>query len=306
MDMRRFTEDYLKPLTDISALPLLHALGISLFSNLCFLTWTGYNRQIKTLKIANLRFQESTFKGLLELAKLNFHINTISLRGINLEGKGKGGGKGLLGLFFNALQSNQMFPLRSLDMQDTVFDEKACYGLAGYVTNMPRTRSLAELNLTGCILKANHLQIVLNGLLQNPSAVTQLRTLVWGRTKLGDASQLFSQFVAMLPALHELRLPDTGVQIPALITGLREHCLKLEILDLSKNKYSKESQWMGLSALLQHEKHQVYDLDVSETSIPMNTMRQLLLIPEGNVAITARGNNLYVSLRCPTTSSFYL
>lgn len=49
MDLRRFTENYLRPLTDSALVPLLHALA--------------YNRQFKTLIIHGIKFTDATAVG---------------------------------------------------------------------------------------------------------------------------------------------------------------------------------------------------------------------------------------------------
>eukprot|EP01128_Nolandella_sp_AFSM9_P009381 TRINITY_DN598_c1_g1_i1.p1 TRINITY_DN598_c1_g1~~TRINITY_DN598_c1_g1_i1.p1 ORF type:complete len:443 (-),score=122.41 TRINITY_DN598_c1_g1_i1:92-1285(-) len=193
------------------------------------------------------------------------------------------------------MQANQLLPVHSLDFENTIFDDKAAHGLAGFVANLPRNRSLQHLNITGCVPKSSQVHVVLKGLMQNPGAVTQMKILRWGNAKLSEHSQLFSQFVSLLPSLVELRLPETGVHIPTLITGIKDRCLKLQTLDLSKSKYSKESAWAGLAGLLQSDKHCVYEVDTSETSIPLPVLKQLLLIPEGNIALISNKNNFGVA-----------
>jgi len=88
---------------------------------------------------------------------------------------------------------------------------------------------------------------------------------------------------------------QTLVNITLLVSkGIRNNCRALNRLDISHNKFGKDSQWNGLAELLQSPEHKFYELDISDTQVPISVLQQLLLINEGNVSVIAAENNLGV------------
>eukprot|EP01125_Pyxidicula_operculata_P019052 TRINITY_DN6871_c0_g1_i2.p1 TRINITY_DN6871_c0_g1~~TRINITY_DN6871_c0_g1_i2.p1 ORF type:complete len:1175 (+),score=348.58 TRINITY_DN6871_c0_g1_i2:20-3544(+) len=282
-DLRTYTDEALPPITDSQVLPLLHAIK--------------YNRQFTTLIINNFYFRESsTFRGLVEIAKQNCTLTKLTLSYVSI---GKVNGPSFAD-FFDALRDNAKLVLNDLDISYTPLDENATKAIAAYMGS----RSFQSLNLSGCFSK-NGTETVLSSLLMNSSTNRNLISFKWNTAKLELYTLKLCQFLARCTDLKHLELSDTGITIPTLIQQALMNTKKLEHLDVSYNKFSKDQQWQGLTSYLSNNTNysSKLTLNISSTSIPITVLTSVLLIKEGNIDVIATDNNLYVSSSLTTTTT---
>ena len=279
LNLKKFTDHYIEPLTAKDALPLFHALG--------------FNKYFTTLTIKHFKFTPVTFQGVVDAMAYSSCIDDLTLADIQISEKPDQCWIAL----FEALCKNEALALRALDLSDSPMDDKCMVPLGAFFKKY--TRPFIKLILTNTCGdkagKSNGMLSVFDSLAGNKTVNQELAVVKVSRNKLPTLESPLTRVMASCPQLLELELAGTQLDVNIIAQlGLIGRCENLHLLNISGNKLAKPEQWANLAKYLESSGCHLGELNISNTSIPLPILKDIMLKlnQECSISINASNNNL--------------
>lgn len=278
-NLKKYTSRYIEPLDAKNALPLFHALA--------------YNKYFTTLCVKHFKFSPVTFQGVIDAMANSSTIEDLTLSDVQISEKPEACWISL----FEALGKNESLVLQSIDLSDSPMDDKCMTPLGAFFKKY--TRPFVKVILTNTCGdkagKANGLLGVFDAFAGNTRVNSELAVLKVSRNRLPTLESPLTRVMSSCPQLLELELATTQIDLNIIAQmGLLNKCENLHMLNLSGNKLAKPEQWTNFMKYIESPGCRLGELHISNTSIPVATLRDILLKlnPECSISINASNNGL--------------
>lgn len=278
-NLKKFTSRYIEPLGAKEALPLFHALA--------------YNKYFTTLCVKHFKFSPATFQGVIDAMAYSSTIEDLTLSDVQISEKPEQCWITL----FESLSKNESLVLQSLDLSDSPMDDKCMTPLGAFFKkyNRPFVKVILTNTCGDKAGKANGLLGVFDAFAGNTKVNSELAVLKVSRNRLPTLESPLTRVMSACPQLLELELATTQIDLNIIAQmGLFNKCENLHMLNLSGNKLAKPEQWTNFMKYIESPGCRLGELNLSNTSIPVATLRDILLKlnPECSISINASNNAL--------------
>ncbi|VDK48015.1 unnamed protein product [Anisakis simplex] len=186
-----------------------------------------------------------------------------------------------MSLFANALQSNIVIPLETIDLSKNALDDKK--GFVTLSSLISRVSTLRSLTLSECIISEKCVNLVASGLLQalKPNTGAQQLHLVaidFSGNPLKDEMNDLQQLLSICTSLRSINLSDTGFNLDKLWPSLKFGGLQLETLNLAgcqsgrrnKDNVQNIKEYFSTAVALKH-------INFADTVMCSDLLKALLL-----------------------------
>eukprot|EP01097_Dermamoeba_algensis_P006868 TRINITY_DN4285_c0_g1_i2.p1 TRINITY_DN4285_c0_g1~~TRINITY_DN4285_c0_g1_i2.p1 ORF type:complete len:688 (+),score=129.66 TRINITY_DN4285_c0_g1_i2:356-2419(+) len=251
-----------------------------------YLEALNFNSYFKTFSCRNMKLEKETLMSIADIFKTNSSLTTLVLSGV-------GATRDFFIQFATNAISNKNIALTKIDFSNNPIDStQAMKTLSSYLESTPC--ELSSLDFSHCGINSKSLASFFTQLISNPKLVETLTHLDFSYNSVENASSALSLFLAKPTHLKKLILSGAGVDLDTILLSLDRGCPHLETLDLSYNKFPRET--ISMEKFLQFSSS-YNDLQFSNCNLLPETVRVLIRSINtnkkiSNVALNISGNSL--------------
>lgn len=263
LNLTKFAEQYEEPLQQLELLPIFHALR--------------YNTYFTSLIIKNFKLEKQAFLSLTELLKVNTTLHSLTFSNIN-------GPKELYLTLFDSLLFNSYCSIISLDLSNTLFEEKHLLTLAIFLKKS--SKRIIYLDFSNIGITSKGMSSICSSLVENKQI--ELEHLSLSNNKLSsEGSASLGQYLSSegnVGSLRYLYLSGSNIVFKPILEALIAGKSPLKTIDFSNNKITKEetsilSDYLSQNSFLE-------ELNLSNTQLISESLEKLILSFNQDVYIT--------------------